>query len=79
MSNYLAGQVGRAVSVALLDAGRTKRSISDETGIPYSTLNRKVAGKAEFSLSELLLIAEAIGTTPSALLPSDFRASVAAA
>ena len=60
------------VQAAISDAGRSKRSLSDETGIPYPTLNRKLAKKAEFKFSELLLIAEALGVAPWSFTPSVF-------
>ena len=50
--------IAAAIRHALLDAGRTKRAVADETGIPYPTLNRKISGKRDFTLSELLSIAE---------------------
>lgn len=58
-----------AVSEAIAASGRTRRSLSDETGIPYTTLNRKLAGKTEFSFSELFLLAEAMGIRPSVFAP----------
>ena len=39
-----------AIRHALLDAGRTKRTVTDETGIPYPTLNRKISRKRNFTL-----------------------------
>jgi len=62
----------RAVQRAIADSGRSKRSVSDETGIPYPTLNRKVAGKGEFTFRELLALAEGLGVAPSAFTPPPF-------
>lgn len=59
----------RAVQEAIGQAGRTRRSISEETGIPYASLNRKLAGKTGFTFSELFLIAEATGVRPSRFAP----------
>lgn len=78
MINSVASEVGSAVDSAIKDAGRTKVSVSDETGIPYPTLNRKVAGKSEFSFTELLAIAECLGTSPSIFVPSAFEPMAAA-
>lgn len=69
----------RAVREAIADSGRTKRSISDETGIPYPTLNRKLAAKGEFTFSELLSLAEALAVSPTAFTPPAFRRTVVAA
>lgn len=72
MNNTHVTWTARAVQGAIQDAGRSKKSVSDETGIPYPTLNRKIAGKAEFSFTELLLIADAVGVRPSAFTPPQF-------
>lgn len=67
-----------AVDAAIRRSGRTKLSISEETGIPYSTLNRKLAAKADFLFRELLEIAEAVGVSPSLFTPPQFAADRAA-
>ncbi|MFJ2502583.1 helix-turn-helix domain-containing protein [Microbacterium sp. NPDC087592] len=72
MINPVASEVGSAVDAAIKTAGRTKVSVSDESGIPYPTLNRKVAGKSEFSFTELLLIAECLEVSPATFVPSAF-------
>lgn len=72
MINSVASEVGSVVDSAIKSAGRTKVSVSEESGIPYPTLNRKVAGKSEFSFTELLLIAECLGVSPSIFVPSQF-------
>ncbi|WP_424937556.1 MULTISPECIES: helix-turn-helix domain-containing protein [Bacteria] len=76
MSNPIIEWTSAAVRDAIVDAGRSKTSVSDETGIPYPTLNRKVAGKTEFSFTELLLIAEALGVSPSQFTPPPFQRNV---
>jgi lambda repressor-like predicted transcriptional regulator len=72
MINSVASEVGSIVESAIKSAGRTKVSVSEESGIPYPTLNRKVAGKSEFSFTELLLIAECLGVSPAVFVPSPF-------
>lgn len=72
MINSVASEVGSVVESAIKTAGRTKVSVSDETGIPYPTLNRKCAGKSEFSFTDLLLIAECLDVSPSLFVPSRF-------
>ncbi|MGU3423999.1 helix-turn-helix domain-containing protein [Microbacterium paraoxydans] len=72
MINSVASEVGSVVDSAIKAAGRTKVSVSEESGIPYPTLNRKVAGKSEFSFTELLLIAECLDVSPSIFVPSPF-------
>lgn len=78
MNITLAEQTAEEVRKAVALSGRTGQSISDETGIPYSTWNRKVKGRTEFSLAELYLIAEALGVTPYELIPSSFKLEQAA-
>lgn len=72
MSNWIIDWTAEAVRDALADAGRSKISLSRETGITYATLNRKLAGKTEFSFSELLLLADALGVPPSKFTPPPF-------
>lgn len=72
MSNATA-ETAEAVRRALADSGRTKKAVSDETGIPYPTLNRKVAGHSEFTVGELVRIAVATRVPPYQLLPPVFR------
>jgi lambda repressor-like predicted transcriptional regulator len=79
MSNPIIEWTAKAVQGAIADAGRSKTSLSDETGIPYPTLNRKVAGKTEFSFSELFLIADALGVSPSMFTPPQFQRQAVAA
>ena len=85
MSMYIAHMsnttewIAAAIRHALLDAGRTKRAVADETGIPYPTLNRKISGKRDFTLSELLSIAEATNPPPAAFIPPQFRPGAAPA
>lgn len=79
MSNPIIEWTAKSVRDAITDAGRSKTSLSDETGIPYPTLNRKVAGKTEFSFTELLLVAEALGISPSAFTPPQFQRQAVAA
>lgn len=73
MSNpELMKETAKAVQEALQDANRSKKSLSDETGIPYPTLNRKMAAQTEFRFSELLAIAEALGVSPATFTPRAF-------
>ena len=68
-----------AVDAAIDASGRTKLSIAEETGIPYSTLNRKLAAKADFMFRELLAIADALGVKPSQFTPPPFKEAEALA
>lgn len=77
MSNPVIRWTAAAITRAIDETGRTKVWVSDRTGIPYSTLNRKLAGKGDFTFSELLLIAEVLGVEPSAFTPPAFAQAVA--
>jgi len=62
-------RTAEAVNNAIDASGHARRTIAQQTGIPYPTLARKLAGKTAFSFSELFLIAEATGVTPSRFVP----------
>lgn len=74
--NTAAERTGAAVAAALVTAGKSKSWVAERTGIPYSTLGRKIIGGTEFTISELLTIAEVLGVSPASLLPSDIRAAL---
>ncbi len=65
-------EVASAVAFVLTEADRTKRWLSERTGIPYSTLSRKMKAQVDFTFTELFAIAEALGVAPSQLTPSAF-------
>ncbi|MAM53389.1 helix-turn-helix domain-containing protein [Microbacterium sp. UBA3394] len=65
-------EVATLVLAAIGDAGLSKSKVADLSGIPYSTLNRKLMGRGEFSFEELYLLAEATGRRPSDFTPSAF-------
>ncbi|WP_333810751.1 helix-turn-helix domain-containing protein [Timonella senegalensis] len=70
--NNLNEWIAQQVQNALDNEQRSKRWLSDTTGIPYSTLNRKMSGHVEFRFSELLSIAEALHISPKKFLPQGF-------
>ncbi|MBC9953273.1 helix-turn-helix transcriptional regulator [Leucobacter sp. cx-42] len=72
MSNHVTESTAKAVREAIGQSGRSKRSISDETGIPYPTLNRKLSGKTEFTFRELFLLSDVLGVAPWTLTPPEF-------
>jgi transcriptional regulator with XRE-family HTH domain len=60
-------EISRTVSEALRVAGISQRSAADLTGIPLTTLNRRLTGAAPFLVTELYSLAKVLGTTVSAL------------
>lgn len=73
MSNSIIEWTAKSVASEILNSGRTKQWVSDQTGIPYPTLNRKLAGKTEFKFSELFDIAQLLGVRPSEFTPPVFK------
>lgn len=53
------------------------RKLSALTGIEYSALLRRTRGEVEFTITDLGLVAEALGCTLSALVPADAEAVAA--
>lgn len=58
-----------AIVSALLRANRSRRWLATRTGIPYSTLRRKLQAHADLSVTDLARIAEALEVSPASLLP----------
>src|SRR5690606_31164281 len=46
----------------------TVESLAETTGIPYSTLRKKFAGDSPILVSEVVMLAKAIGITPGQVL-----------
>lgn len=72
MTTAVQQAVASAVTFELARADRSKRWLSDKTGIPYSTLDRKMKARGEFTFTDLANIAAALGVSPSAFTPSVF-------
>lgn len=77
MSNVNAW-VGNRVDEKIREKGMTKRFVSEKSGMPYSSLNSKLKGYRGFDLDDILALAEAIGESPSELLPPQFTKDVPA-
>lgn len=73
MATAIRTEIASGVTFELSKADRTKRWLSDRTGIAYSTLDRKLKGHVDFTFTELWSIAEALGVEPSVLTPTAFR------
>lgn len=52
----------------LQNAGHSINSLAEETGIPYSTLRRKLRTPLTLTMADLLAVADALGTNPMALM-----------
>lgn len=61
-------QVADAVSSQLRAAGIAQRTAAEQTGIPFTTLRRRLTGLASFKLSELARLAALLDVTVAALI-----------
>ena len=60
--------IARTVSAALTAAGIAQRDAAARTGIPLSTLSRRLTGNSPFLVTELELLAGLVGVTVSDLI-----------
>lgn len=61
-------RVAAAVSLALAEAGIRWHIAADETGIPRTTLRRRLEGHTSFTMSELARLAVLLGTDVTSLI-----------
>ncbi len=66
-------EIADAVKAAMKRSGFTYRKLSDVTGIPLVTLNRRLNGHRSFQAEELVTIADALGICASEFLPARHR------
>lgn len=59
--------LAEVVKIALADAGVSRRDAAARTGIPLTTLSRRLTGNSPFLSTELAALASLAGTTVSAL------------
>jgi transcriptional regulator with XRE-family HTH domain len=64
----LAIRMAVAVETAIAEAGQTHLGVSEATGIPRTTLLRRLKGQSSFAVDELERIAEVIGVPVSQIL-----------
>lgn len=58
----------RAVNLALESAGKSQLSASEQTGIPRTTLLRRLSGVSPFTVDELQRIADLLGVPVHSLI-----------
>lgn len=68
MDSSLAGRVATVVADAIAARQMSLRDISDQTGIPTTTLHRRLHGHAPFTFAEIDALARVLGTTVTALV-----------
>jgi transcriptional regulator with XRE-family HTH domain len=69
----IAAEVAGRVRAALAENDRTQAYLSRSTGIPITTLKRKLDGLADFTLRDIDRIARALKCPPKTLIPDAFR------
>lgn len=74
----ITAQLADRVAAAKERAGITRTALAESTGIPYSTLGRKLDGFSDFTMPDIYRIAKALGVAPASLLPAAFTAKAAA-
>jgi len=66
------------ILLGIVKQNTTKNAVARNSGIPATTFNRKVDGKADFTLRELGAVADALGLTLADILPVKLLAKDAA-
>lgn len=66
------------IAAAILTAERSQKWVADKSGIPATTLRRKMRGGADFTVGEVARIARTLDVHPADLLPEAFDREVAA-
>lgn len=67
------------VAAEIVNAGRSKRSVAADSGVPLTTLDRKLRSDGNFTVRELAMISGALGVPFVRLLPDELREARAAA
>ena len=78
ISSEIAAQTADRVAAAIERSGASRLLVSEKTGIPRSTLNTKLKGVSEFTITEIVSVARAIDAPVYDLLPDTVRRAVAA-
>lgn len=66
--------VAQTIRDAIEAAGLSKRQVALRSGIAPTTLDRKLSGQTDFTLTELHRLAKALGVSVSSLLPAGLDA-----
>lgn len=69
--DHIGTLTAKRVRAAYKAAGITIETLSDSSGIAFTTLKRRLAGHGSFRLSELVQIADVLGIPYWQLLPTN--------
>lgn len=75
MDPDLTAQVAAAVRERLATSEHTERSLSESTGIPRTTLKRRLAGRSPFTIAELGHVARELGVAAADFFPVEVGAA----
>lgn len=64
----LTGRIAESIQAQRQSSGHTLNEFALATGIPFTTIHRKLGGHKPFTTEELEAIARVLNTTPSALV-----------
>lgn len=78
MATNINEEVAGLVARAMTEKGISRMKLSDETGIPNTTLKRKINAQTPFDFEDLYLISTALNKTPSYFTPRAFVAEAVA-
>lgn len=70
MERTLTKQIADCVAAAIHRSGKSQSAVALATGIPKTTLGRKINGHTDFTMTELVSIAFFLDTTIAELTPS---------
>lgn len=77
-TDSIAERTAQIIAQAMVNAGTTRQALAEASGIPYTTLGRKLRGVTPFDLVEVCNVARALKVRPADLLPADITATSAA-
>ncbi|CEG99583.1 helix-turn-helix domain-containing protein [Propionibacterium freudenreichii] len=66
------------ISAAIERSGTSRLEIATLTGIPLTTLRRKLMGRSPINLEDIFLIADALGIPPVSITPNVLTSEAAA-
>lgn len=72
MEATLTQDLADKIAAEMTRKGMSQTRLAAQSGIPYSTLNRKLGGFGSFNMIEVYRIAKALGVEPVSLLPASF-------
>lgn len=66
-------EVAQRIAATILNQNRSKKSVAEAAGIPVVTFSRKLNDGANFTITEVARIADALGVHPGRLFPQAFQ------